>query len=66
MNDERARRVGLNEAIFRQVNEQIRGLNREFGAEHGTMTAICECGHWVLRLRAVSPCQRWSEGKRRR
>lgn len=45
MNDERARRVGLNEAIFRQVNEQIRGLNREFGAEQGTMTAICECGH---------------------
>jgi hypothetical protein len=41
---ERARRVGLNEAIFRQVNEQIRGLNRDFGTEEGTMTVICECG----------------------
>ncbi len=44
MTEERARRVGLNEAIFRQVNEQIRGLNREFGTEEGTMTVICECG----------------------
>ena len=43
MSEERARRVGLNEAIFRQVNEQIRGLNQGFGTE-GTMTMICECG----------------------
>jgi hypothetical protein len=43
--DERARRVGLNEAIFRQVNEQIRDLNRNFGTERGTMTVICECGY---------------------
>ncbi|HKN63255.1 MAG TPA: hypothetical protein VJV76_02880 [Gaiellaceae bacterium] len=42
---DRARRVGLNEAIFRQVNEQIRGLNRDFGTEQGTMTVICECGN---------------------
>ena len=45
MSDERARRVGLNEAIFRQVNEQIRDLNRGFGTEQGTMTVICECGN---------------------
>ena len=44
MSDERARRVGLNEAIFRQVNEQIRGLNENFGTEQGTMTVVCECG----------------------
>ncbi|HEY3578743.1 MAG TPA: hypothetical protein VGK68_12240 [Gaiellaceae bacterium] len=43
--DERARRVGLNEAIFRQVNEQIRDLNRDFGTEEGTMAVICECGN---------------------
>jgi hypothetical protein len=41
--DERARRVGLNEAIFRQVNEQIRDLIRGFGTEQGTMSVICEC-----------------------
>jgi hypothetical protein len=45
VSDERARRVGLNEAIFRQVNEQIRDLNRELVAGDGTMTVICECGH---------------------
>jgi hypothetical protein len=44
MSDERTRRVGLNEAIFRQVNEQIRGLNRDFGTQENTMTVICECG----------------------
>ena len=42
MSDEQARRVGLNESIFRQVNEQIESLNRNFG-EQRTMTAICEC-----------------------
>jgi hypothetical protein len=44
VSEERARRVGLNEAIFRQVNEQIRGLNRDFGTEPGTITVVCECG----------------------
>jgi hypothetical protein len=42
-NEEQARRVGLNESIFRQVNEQIESLNRGFGGESRTMTAICEC-----------------------
>jgi hypothetical protein len=45
VSDEQARRVGLNEAIFRQVNEQIRSLNRDFGTEQGAMTVVCECGH---------------------
>jgi hypothetical protein len=44
LSDEQARRVALNEALFREVNEQVRGLNREFDAEDGTMTVICECG----------------------
>ena len=44
MSEERARRVGLNEAIFRQVNEQILGLNQDFGTDGEVMTVICECG----------------------
>jgi hypothetical protein len=44
MSEEQARRVGLNEALFRQVNEQIRGLTSTFGTEDGTMTVVCECG----------------------
>lgn len=43
MSEEQARRVGLNESIFRQVNEQIESLNRGFGTELPSMTAICEC-----------------------
>jgi hypothetical protein len=43
MNDDRARRVGLNESIFRQVNEQIEQPNRDFGGEPRRMTVVCEC-----------------------
>jgi hypothetical protein len=45
VSEERARRVGLNEVIFRQVNEQIRDLNRQFETAQDTMTVICECGN---------------------
>ena len=38
------RRVGLNEAIFRQVNEQIRSLGDELGSHDDRITVICECG----------------------
>jgi hypothetical protein len=43
MSDEQARRVGLNESIFRQVNEQIESLNRGFGPDLRALTVICEC-----------------------
>jgi hypothetical protein len=43
VSDERARRVGLNEALFRRVNEEIESLNEDFG-EPATMSVICECG----------------------
>ncbi|HEX5173734.1 MAG TPA: hypothetical protein VFV91_06270 [Gaiellaceae bacterium] len=43
MSEEQARRVGPNESIFRQVNEQIERLNSGFGYELPTMAAICEC-----------------------
>jgi hypothetical protein len=43
MSEDRARRAGLNEALFRQVNEQIQDLNRSFGADLETMTVVCEC-----------------------
>jgi hypothetical protein len=43
MSDEQAKRVGLNESLFRQVNEQIESLNHGFGTELETMAVICEC-----------------------
>jgi len=42
--DEQARRVGLNEALFREVNEQIRSLSDEFSTDDGSITVVCECG----------------------
>src|SRR5689334_21077982 len=42
--DERARRIGENEALFRYVNERIEGLNEAFGAITETMSVVCECG----------------------
>jgi len=43
--DERARRVGENEALYRTVNEKIEDLNATFGMSTESMTVVCECGH---------------------
>jgi hypothetical protein len=42
--DERARRIGENEALYRSVNEKIEGLNQAFGTLTESMTIVCECG----------------------
>ena len=43
--DERARRIGRNEAIFREVNEQIESLNRGIAAiSDNKLHVVCECG----------------------
>ena len=45
VDEERARRIGANEAVFRKVNEQIEDLNRGFAEmSGGTMQVVCECG----------------------
>ena len=43
MNDERAARIGANEALFREVNEQIEAMNERFGGGE-SFTIVCECG----------------------
>ena len=42
--DERKRRIGENEAIFRSVNEQVRELAANFSTAAERMTVVCECG----------------------
>jgi hypothetical protein len=42
--DERARRIGQNEILYRAVNEKIEGLNLAFGKLTESMTVVCECG----------------------
>jgi hypothetical protein len=41
--NQREERVGRNEAMFRQVNEQIEGLNETFAALTDRMIIVCEC-----------------------
>lgn len=41
---ERVRRVGQNEAFFRQVNERVREVNETFSVLTGSGDFVCECG----------------------
>jgi hypothetical protein len=49
--DERARRVGLNEAMFRTVNDEVHGLNKRFSVIADPMSVVCECGSAVCNER---------------
>jgi hypothetical protein len=42
--DERERRIGLNEAVFREANERIEELNQTFATLTQKLVLVCECG----------------------
>jgi len=42
--DDRERRLGLNEAMFREVNERVEDINEAFGSITGEFDIFCECG----------------------
>jgi hypothetical protein len=42
--DERAKHVGENEAVFREVNERLRELGEGFSLVSDTAEFVCECG----------------------
>ena len=41
---DRQERIGLNEAVFREVNERINDLADQFGLEEQPLDLVCECG----------------------
>ena len=41
---ERTRRIGLNEAMFREINERLEALAERRG-QSGLLDLVCECGH---------------------
>ena len=43
--EERERRIGLNEAVFREANERIREVNETFATLTDELMLVCECGH---------------------
>jgi hypothetical protein len=56
--DERTHRVGKNEALFRQINEEIERLNRGVAAiSDETFHIVCECGDLRCQERVVVPVQ---------
>jgi hypothetical protein len=40
----REERIGLNEAVFREVNERIEQLAEQFGLKEEQLDLVCECG----------------------
>lgn len=42
--DERVRRIGQNEALFREVNERLEAVNEAFGQVSDRVEIVCECG----------------------
>jgi hypothetical protein len=42
--DERARRIGQNEALFREINESLEELDDRFSDPTEQFVIVCECG----------------------
>jgi len=42
--EERQRRLALNEAMFREVNERVEDMNKTFSSVTGMFDIFCECG----------------------
>lgn len=60
--DERARRIGENEALFRAVNEQVEELQRGMAAVgDDRMHIVCECGEISCVERIVVPVAKYEE-----
>jgi hypothetical protein len=43
--DERQRRIGENEALFRKVNERLNDVHDALATLTGVMEIVCECGN---------------------
>ena len=60
--EDRERRVGENEALFRAVNEQVEDLQRGLAAvSTNTMDIVCECGDIACVERLVVAMPKYEE-----
>jgi hypothetical protein len=50
---EQERRLALNEALFREVNERIRAISDTFGQKDETYDFLCECSDPMCAERVV-------------
>lgn len=62
MDDGRARQVGQNEAVFREINEQVDAINRGLAEiTDNRMHIVCECGDLLCVERLVVPVPKYEE-----
>ncbi len=60
LDDERARRIGLNEGVFRRMNEQLKGLAQQFQLDD-QLLLVCECGYSECEQRVRVPPQDYEQ-----
>src|SRR5262249_40841866 len=53
--EERERRLGLNEAMFREVNERVEDMNQTFASVTGSFDIFCECSDTSCTERITVP-----------
>jgi hypothetical protein len=60
--DERTRRIGENEALFRQINEEVEAVNRSLAQlTDETVHIVCECGSLECQERVPVPLAHYEE-----
>jgi hypothetical protein len=52
---ERERRLALNEAMFREVNERVEDMTSTFESDTGTLEIVCECADTACTERLSVP-----------
>jgi hypothetical protein len=61
--DEREHRLGLNEAMFREVNERVEDVNKAFGSITGSFDIFCECGDTACTERIRVPMSEYERAR---
>jgi hypothetical protein len=61
--DERERRLGMNEAVFREVNERVEEIHQTLGMETETLDIICECGALTCTERISVPIAEYERAR---
>jgi hypothetical protein len=59
--DERGKRVGVNEVLFREVNERLRELGDAFNTVTEEADFVCECGDGSCTERVRMPLRDYEE-----
>jgi hypothetical protein len=59
--DERTERIGLNEALFREVNERVKGINDRFAEPPEAAQFVCECGSESCAERIEMPLETYEQ-----